>query len=198
MNAESSINAQLEGLSTSKGPLLKAVPRKKSLQLVKTQGQLQIHTSTVRGSFSVVLSEALRSAGLGSKVLISQFLKGGVNQGPIGAVNLCGRLEWVRPAIETCLPGEFPEDNLSFKKKHEEKAIKELWGFCKKRIVEKQLDKIVFDEIGVAINLGFIEEDDLISVINDRPSSADIILTGQSIPSKVIEMADQITELRCN
>ena len=198
MNAGSSINAQRVSLSTSKGALLRAVPQKKPLQLVKTQGQVQIHTSRYRGSFSVVLSEALRSAGLGSKVLISQFLKGGVNQGPNGAINLCGRLEWLRPAIETCLPGEFPEENLSFKKKHEEKAIKELWEFCKKRIVEKKLDKIVLDEIGMAINLGFIEEDDLISMINNCPSSADIILTGQSIPSKVIEMADQITELRCN
>ncbi len=198
MNARISINAQQRDASTSKEPSLRALPDGKPLQLVKTQGQLQIHTSPFRGSFSIVLSEALRSAGLGSKVLISQFLKGGVNQGPHGAVNLCGRLEWLRPAIETCLPGELPEENLSFKKKHEEKAIKELWEFCKKRIVEKKLDKIVLDEIGMAISLGLIEETDLISMINNRPSSTDIILTGQSIPPKVIEMADQITELRCN
>ena len=198
MNAGSSINAQREGLSTAKGASLRSVPNRKPLQLVKSQGQLQIHTSPFRGSFSVVLSEALRSAGLGSKVLITQFLKGGVNQGPNGAINLCGRLEWLRPAIETCLPGDFSEENLSLKKKYEEKAIKELWEFCKKRIVEKKLDKIVLDEIGMAINLGFIEENDLISMIKNRPSSTDIILTGQSIPSKVIEMADQITELRCN
>ena len=198
MNAPFSINAQHKVEPPSKESPLKPVTKRKPLQLVKTQGQVQIHTSTFRGSFSVVLSEALRSAGLGSKVLISQFLKGGVNQGPNGAINLCGRLEWLRPAIETCLPGEFPEENLSLKKKYEEKAIKELWEFCKKRIVEKKLDKIVLDEIGVAINLGFIEENDLISMINNRPSSTDVILTGQSIPSKVIEMADQITELRCN
>ena len=198
MNAESTINPQREDLSPPMGSSLRAVPHKPYLQLVKTQGQVQIHTSPFRGSFSVVLSEALRSAGLGSKVLISQFLKGGVNQGPNGAINLCGRLEWLRPAIETCLPGEFPEENLSLKKKYEEKAIKELWEFCKKRIVEKKLDKVVLDEIGVAINLGFIEENDLISIINNRPSSTDVVLTGQSIPSKVIEMADQITELRCN
>ncbi len=198
MNAGLSINAQQEGLSLAKESSLRAVPQRRPLQLVKTQGQLQIHTSPIRGSFSVVLSEALRSAGLGSKVLISQFLKGGVNQGPSGAVNLCGRLEWLRPSIETCLPSELPEENLSFKKKHEEKAIKELWGFCKQRIFEKKLDKVVLDEIGMAISLGFIEENDLISMINNRPSSTDIIITGQSIPSKVIEMADQITELRCN
>ena len=198
MNTGSSVSAEREGLLPAKGSSLRAVPHRRPLQLVKTEGQVQIHTSPFRGSFSVVLSEAIRSAGLGSKVLISQFLKGGVNQGPDGAINLCGRLEWLRPAIETCLPGEFPEENLSFKKKYEEKAIKELWEFCKKRIVEKKLDKIVLDEIGVAINLGFIEENDLISMINNRPSSTDVILTGQSIPSKVIEMADQITELRCN
>ncbi len=198
MNAGSSINAQREGVSPAKGTSLRAIPNRAPLQLVKTQGQLQIHTSTFRGSFSVVLSEALRSAGLGSTVLISQFLKGGVNQGPNGAINLCGRLEWLRPAIETCLPGECPEENLSFKKKYEEKAIKELWEFSKKRIVEKKLDKVVLDEIGLAISLGFIEENDLISMISNRPSSTDIILTGHSIPPKVIEMADQITELRCN
>ena len=198
MNARVSINDRKRGSFPSKEPSLKPVPYPKPLKLVTNQGQLQIHTSTFRGSFSIVLSEALRSAGLGSKVLISQFLRGGVNQGPNGAINLCGRLEWLRPAIETCLPGELPEENLSFKKKHEEKAIKELWEFCKKRIVEKKLDKIVLDEIGMAISLGFIEETDLISMINNRPSSTDIILTGQSIPPKVIEMADQITELRCN
>ena len=93
MNARISINAQQSEGSSYIEPSLKAVPGKEPLQLVKTQGQLQIHTSTFRGSFSIVLSEALRSAGLGSNVLISQFLRGGVNQGPKGAINLCARLE---------------------------------------------------------------------------------------------------------
>ena len=198
MNAGSSINAQREGLSQTKGALLRAVPNRKPLQLVKTQGQVQIHTSSFRGSFSVVLSEALRSAGLGSKVLISQFLKGGVNQGQNGAINLCGRLEWLRPDIEACLPEQLQGDELSLTKNHQKKAIQELWEFCKKRLFEGNLDKVVLDEIGMAISLGFIEESDLISMINNCPSFTDIILTGPSIPNKVIEMADQITELRCN
>ena len=198
MNARVSINAQQRGSSPSKEPSLRAVAHGKPLQLVKAQGQVHIHTSSVRGSFSIVLSEALRSAGLGSKVLISQFLRGGVNQGPNGVINLCGRLELIRPAIETCLSEQIPQEALSLKRKYEEKAIKELWEFCKRRLFEKDLDKIVLDEIGMAINLGFIDENDLISMINNCPSSTDIILTGPSIPFKVIEMADQITELRSN
>tara|TARA_B100000214_G_scaffold363090_1_gene328239 strand:- start:615 stop:1211 length:597 start_codon:yes stop_codon:yes gene_type:complete len=198
MNSQVSICAQQKGSSASIEPLLRPVPNKNPLHLVSTHGQVQIHTSTFRGSFSIVLSEALRSAGLGSKVLISQFLKGGVNQGPMRGINLCGRLDWLRPAIETCLPEELSDENLSLKRKSEEKAIKDLWEFCKTRLIEKKLDKIVLDEIGMAIKLGFIEENDLISTINNRPSYTDIILTGPSIPSKVMEMADQITELRCN
>tara|TARA_B100000579_G_scaffold411231_1_gene401891 strand:+ start:306 stop:902 length:597 start_codon:yes stop_codon:yes gene_type:complete len=198
MNARVSINAQQKAALPSKEASLKAVPLREHLQIVKTQGQLQIHTSTFRGSFSIVLSEALRSAGLGSKVLISQFLRGGVNQGPDRAINLCGQLEWIRPAIETCLPEQVKEEDLSLKRKFQEKAIKELWEFCKKRLFEENLDKIVLDEIGMAISLGFIEENDLISMINNRPTSTDIIITGPSIPPKVIEMADQITQLRCN
>ena len=198
MNARVSFNAQHTGSSPTKETTLRAVPHIRPLQLVSTQGEVQIHTSSFRGSFSVVLSESLRSAGLGSNVLIAQFLRGGVNQGPNGAINLCGRLEWLRPAIERCLPDQLSEETFSNKKRSEETAIKELWEFCKSRLNEKNLDKIVLDEIGMAINLGFIEENDLISMINKRPSSTDIILTGPSIPPKVLEMADQITELRCN
>ncbi len=196
MNSGVSFNTQRSGSSSSKEPSLKPVSNRSPLQLVKTQGQVQIHTSSYRGSFSNVHSEALRSAGLGSKVLISQFLRGGVNQGPNGSIHLCGNLEWLRPAIEKCLPETLSVENFSLKRKYEEKAIKELWEFCKIRLKERKLDKVVLDEIGIATDLGFIEEDDLVSMINNRPSSTDIILTGPSIPSKVIDMADQITELR--
>jgi cob(I)yrinic acid a,c-diamide adenosyltransferase (EC 2.5.1.17) len=48
------------------------------LRLVpQPEGLLQIHTAPYRGSFATVLSQALRSAGLGSQVLVCQFLKGG-------------------------------------------------------------------------------------------------------------------------
>ena len=60
------------------------------LYLVEPEGQLQVHTAPYRGSFASVLSQAMRAAGLGSRVLISQFLKGGVQQGPAGRVQLCG------------------------------------------------------------------------------------------------------------
>ena len=61
------------------------------LHLVAPEGQLQVHTAPYRGSFGTVLSQALRSAGLGSRVAVIQFLKGGVAQGPEAALTLCDR-----------------------------------------------------------------------------------------------------------
>ena len=39
--------------------------------------------------------------------------------------------------------------------------------------------------------------EDLISTLEKRPKAMDVILTGPTIPSQVISMADQVTELRC-
>ena len=43
------------------------VPARPPLHLVEPEGQLQVHTAGYRGSFSSVLSQAMRSAGLGSR-----------------------------------------------------------------------------------------------------------------------------------
>ncbi len=168
------------------------------LHLVSTQGQIQIHTGIYRGSYSVVLSEALRSAGLGSRVLIVQFLKGGVNQGPDKPVQLCGNLEWIRPSIETCLPINRLKTESSVTDLMHQKAIKEVWQSCKQKLTNNLINKIVLDEVGLAIAHGFIKETELITTLKNRSPSTDVILTGPAIPSQVLEMADQITELRCS
>ena len=186
--------------SDSPGPTLKiAEPFTKEtsssspLKLVEPQGQLQVHTASYRGSFSVVLSEALRAAGLGSRVLIVQFLKGGVQQGPKHGVNLCGRLEWLRPAIESCMT----ESNQSVHELETMNAVQDIWEVCKQRLFDNIVDRIVLDEVGLAISMGLLNENDFISTLERRPPATDVVLTGPAIPSQIMDLADQITELRC-
>ena len=59
-------------------------------------GQIQIYQSSYRGSYSSILRDSLRNAALGRKVLLVQFMKGGVKQGMANAVKLCCNLTWVR------------------------------------------------------------------------------------------------------
>ena len=169
--------------------------RRFPLQLVSTQGQLQIHTASYRGSFSKVFSEALRAAGLGSNVLIAQFLKGGVEQGSNKGTNLCGQLCWIRPNLPFCIANrkeEFPKEN----QLELQTSINDIWKTCKEKLFTNSIDRLVLDEIGLAIALGYVDESDLISTLEERPATTDVILTGPVISSEIIEMADQVTELR--
>ncbi len=167
------------------------------LHLVGPEGQLQVHTAPYRGSFSVVLSEALRAAGLGRRVMVAQFLKGGVSQGPEGSINLCGRLDWLRPSIPCCIEEHANHESFKENKSSAIQAVKEIWEVCKASVITANIDQLVLDEVGLASALGYLDENDLINTLEKRPSSMDVILTGPSIPSQVMKMADQVTELRC-
>ncbi len=179
-------------------PVREITPKPK-LKIISSQGQLQVYSSPYRGTFSSVLSEAIRSAGLGSRVLIAQFLKGGVAQGPRNTINLCGGLEWLRPNIYGCINEPKSSDISTSKETQINKtAINEIWEVCKELVYSNSLDKLILDEIGLAIEYGFIKEKELITVLENRHESIDVIFTGPSIPSKVFSMADQITQLRCS
>ena len=171
--------------------------RSRPLYLVIPEGQIQVHTAPFRGSFSGVLSEALRAAGLGSRVMVAQFLKGGVNQGPKGIVSLCDRMEWIRPDIPWCVSEQEPIQSSDSNNETVKEAIKQVWETCRNRLLAKDLDQLVLDEIGLAIRLGFLKEEELISALEQRPDGMDVILTGPSIPLQIMNMSDQVTKLRC-
>lgn len=167
---------------------LEPVPSRVPLHLVEPEGQLQVHTAPYRGSFSMVFSQAMRAAGLGSRVLIAQFLKGGVQQGPAGCVNLCGGLAWLRPDVQACLSEAAVEQARP--------AVEAVWQNCRQHLMQGDLDQLVLDELGLAVALGYLDEQELIDALEQRPGSMDVIITGPAIPASVMSMADQVTELR--
>ena len=71
---------------------------KLNLKRFTQNGQIQIYQSSYRGSYSSIIRDSLRNAALGRKVLLIQFMKGGVKQGINNTVKLCGNLTWVRSA----------------------------------------------------------------------------------------------------
>ncbi len=180
-------------------PNLKAVHSTQThppLHLVSPEGRLQIHTAPYRGSFSIVLSEALRAAGLGSRVMVVQFLKGGVNQGPAGSIHLCGQLEWLRPAITHCITQPTPYKSSDNSKSNTQKAVEEIWNICHNHLSKGDLDQLVLDEIGLAIALGYLNEEQIIATLEQKKEAMDVIITGPSIPARLMAIADQVTELR--
>ena len=159
-------------------------------------GQIQIYQSSYRGSYSTIIRDSLRNAALGRKVLLVQFMKGGVNQGISNATKLCGNLTWIRSSHSYDQYNfEEIEKNKNLKKSIHESTY-ELWNFCKKELLSGENDQIILDEIFLAVEMKIIEKDDLISTLENRFISGDVILTGTGIPKDLLLMANQITELR--
>ena len=169
---------------------------KNHLKRFTQNGQIQIYQSSYRGSYSSIIRDSLRNAALGRKVLLVQFMKGGVEQGIANAVKLCGNLTWVRSSHSfDQYNSEEIENNENLKKSIHESTY-ELWNFCKKELLSGEIDQIILDEIFLAIEMKIIDKDDLISTLENRFISGDVILTGTGIPKDLLLMANQITELR--
>jgi len=159
-------------------------------------GQIQIYQSSYRGSYTSIIRDSLRNAALGRKVLLIQFMKGGVNQGVNYPLKLCGNLTWVRSSNSfDQYNSEAIEKNKNLKKSIHESTL-ELWNFCKKELQSGENDQIILDEIFLAIEMNIIDKDDLISTLENRFISGDVILTGTDIPKDLLLMANQITQLR--
>ncbi len=167
-----------------------------NLKKFAQNGQIQIYQSPHRGSYSTIIRDSLRNAALGKKVLLIQFMKGGVKQGISNAIKLCGNLTWVRSSNSVDqYNSEEIENNENLKQSIFE-STNELWNFCKKELLSGENDQIILDEIFLAIEMQIIDKDDLISTLENRFISGDVILTGTCIPNDLLLMANQITELR--
>ena len=169
---------------------------KGNLKRFTQNGQIQVYKSSYRGSYTSIIRDSLRNAALGRKVLLVQFMKGGVQQGIDNPVKLCGNLTWVRSShsLDQYNSEEIENDNNLKKTIH--KSIHELWNFCKKELLSRENDQVILDEIFPAIEMKIIDKDDLISTLENRFITGDVILTGTDIPKDLLLMANQITELR--
>lgn len=153
------------------------------------EGLVQVFTCSHRSFFTNVIAQALRLAGQGTPVLIVQFLKGGIAQGHERPVQLGQHLHWLRCNLPRCI--DSPELDAI-----EAQALQSLWQHTKTVVDRGEYALVVLDELSLAIEFGLIAEADVLAFLRDRPSQVDVILTGPRMPEAILEIADQITELR--
>jgi cob(I)alamin adenosyltransferase len=155
----------------------------------KIEGMIQVFTSTHRNFYTDVIVQALRIAGHGTSVLVVQFLKGGIKQGPTQPVKLGQHLDWLRCDLPRCV------DNSPLTE-GEKEALGELWEHTQKVVLEDNYSLVILEELSLAINYGLIPEIEVINLIKKRPTHVDLILTGPEMPESILEIADQITHIR--
>jgi cob(I)alamin adenosyltransferase len=69
------------------------------------------------------------------------------------------------------------------------------FALAKKAIENKEYDIVILDEINMALDYGLIALSDLLQLIDSKPASVEMILTGRNAKPEIIEKADLVTEM---
>jgi len=156
-------------------------------------GFVQIFWGNGKGKTTSALGTALRACGNGYRVHLVQFMKNGAN------------------TLEEQIPGEikaleqfptftykrFGTGGWIIKKPTEAQiaACKEAYDYLVSSL--KDYDIVIADEILYAIQLGLLTEQQIIDLIDNKPTKTELIITGSHVPyPKIFEKAHLVTEIK--
>jgi adenosylcobyric acid synthase len=76
-----------------------------------------------------------------------------------------------------------------------EELAADAWRLARARIEAGEHQLIVLDEVTYPINWGWIDGDEVASVIRSRPERVNVIATGRNAPPALVDVADTVTEM---
>lgn len=160
-------------------------PRKGS---VRSPSLLLINTGDGKGKSTAAFGTMMRAIARGWRVAVIQFLKSG--EWKVGEEKMAREI-----GVDWWAVG----DGFTWESKdiEESQAIALAgWERAVETIGSGEYDLVVLDEVTYPINWGWIDLDEAVQVIEGRPESVNLILTGRDAPQALIDIADTVTEMR--
>ncbi len=161
------------------------------------RGLLIVYTGNGKGKTTAALGMTLRALGHGWRVLVIQFFKG---DWPVvfGELEMAKRLA---PQFELLQLGKGFVKHMGDTKPFDEHvaAAKEALLAAKARILSGVYDLIVLDEIIYAIDYAgvqLVSLDEVLDLMECKPATTHLVLTGRNAPQAIIDRADLVTEMR--
>lgn len=158
----------------------------------KTKGLVIVYTGNGKGKTTAALGMALRAAGHGKKILIVQFIKNFQNYGELKFVKKyhCG-IE-----IKTMGKGYVQIKGDKFPFEEHVKAAQQALQFAKDKILSKEYDIIVLDEINIALDKKLLTLEEVVKLIQQKLPDLHLVLTGRNAPKKLIQLANLVSEVK--
>jgi cob(I)alamin adenosyltransferase len=69
------------------------------------------------------------------------------------------------------------------------------WAEIKRRLADQTHDLLILDEFTYPIAWGWIDADEVVSALRDRPGRQHVVITGRRADPKLVEAADLVTEM---
>ncbi|MGD2093672.1 MAG: cob(I)yrinic acid a,c-diamide adenosyltransferase [Phycisphaerales bacterium] len=157
-------------------------------ELMSEKGYIHVYTGNGKGKTTAAFGLALRAAGAGMRVYIAQFVKGMAYSETAAFARFDDLI-----TIEQFGRGCFIRNNPT-----QEDLAAARNGLEQTRMVIASCawDVVILDEANIAVLFGLLAVEDLINLIDIKPPSVELIITGRHANQRVIERADLVTEMR--
>ena len=154
----------------------------------KRKALVMLYTGNGKGKTTAALGMLMRAWGRGMKICMLSFIKNensnfgeeraakemGVELIPLGA-----GFTWLSKDLE------------------KDKALAQrCWALCKDKIASGDYDIVILDEITYPLTYGWLDIDEVIETLRNRPENLHVVLTGREAPQPLIDFADLVTEMR--
>lgn len=152
------------------------------------RGLVIVNTGDGKGKTTAALGVLLRAWGRGMRVCMLQFIKARTaNFGEERAARKLG--------VEMIPLGDgFTWTSQDIAK--DRTLAREGWALCREKILGGGYDIVILDEITYCFTFGWLDLDEVLAVLRERPASQHVILTGRDAPQGLIDFADLVTEMR--
>lgn len=156
------------------------------------KGLVQIYTGDGKGKTTAAIGQGIRAYGNGLKVVMLQFLKGGYT----------GELNTIEELGDNFNIYRFESKKDFFWNLNDEqkevlkKEIREGYNFILERIEKNDADLLIIDEVMGVLRNKLLTEEEVLYIIENKPESMEIIMTGRNVPDKIKEKADLVTEMK--
>lgn len=152
------------------------------------RGYVQVYTGNGKGKTTAALGLALRAIGAGMKVFIGQFAKGQPYSELNSIAHHTQQITLQQYGTEHFIEGQASDIDTQ--------AAWAGWQEVLQVVRGGKYDMVILDEINIAVLYGMVTVEELLSLIRDKPTHIELVLTGRYAHPKITMAADLVTEMR--
>ena len=151
------------------------------------RGLLIVITGNGKGKSTSGFGTVARAVGHGLNAAVAQFIKG---------TWACGERQLLENAgVKFSVMGTGFTWNTQDKEK-DIAAAKQVWLKCKALLNDTNLDVVLLDEMTYMLSYKYLDLDEVIEALNNRPKHQHVIITGRACHRAIIELADTVSEVQ--
>ena len=147
-----------------------------------------VYTGDGKGKTTAALGILMRARGRGLRVLMLSFMKAaGGDYGERQAVKKIGAEFAAVGRGFTWLSDDIDKD----------KAMAQFaWRRARREIASGVYDVVILDELSYPLTFDWLPLDVVLDALRNRPDNVHVVITGRKAPSRLVEFADLVTEMR--